>query len=264
MLRQVILFYLLVGSFISSVYAEDVKATFKTSLGDFKVILFKDKVPKTVENFVNLTSKKFYDGLVFHRVIKGFMSQTGDPKGNGTGGPGYTFKDEFHPDLKHSKEGILSMANRGPNTNGSQFFITAGPTPHLDNRHAVFGEVIEGIEICQKINNVETLPGDRPKVPVKILSITVEGGTPSLDQKVVMDALWPKIEGVIKQNMTLALWEESFEKTVKKWSSKGNRFLVVWDLESKLKEKKAIFWVKGRVNKDKSLYIHETHFQRAK
>ncbi|MDE2802542.1 MAG: peptidylprolyl isomerase, partial [Chloroflexota bacterium] len=114
-------------------------ATFKTVKGDIVIELIADKVPNTVNNFVFLAREGFYDDTTFHRVIPDFMAQGGDPTGTGTGGPGYRFADEFHPSLRHDKPGILSMANAGPNTNGSQFFITHGPTPHLDNRHAVFG-----------------------------------------------------------------------------------------------------------------------------
>ncbi len=120
-------------------------------MGKVKIELYADKTPKTVQNFIDLSNSGFYDGVIFHRVIPGFMAQTGDPDGTGTGGPGYTFEDEFHPSLSHDSEGILSMANRGPNTNGSQFFITYAPTPHLDNMHSVFGKVIEGQDLIDAI-----------------------------------------------------------------------------------------------------------------
>jgi len=113
--------------------------------------LFADKTPKTVNNFVFLARQGFYEGVIFHRVINDFMVQGGDPTGTGSGGPGYKFADEFHPSLRHSKRGILSMANAGPNTNGSQFFITHGPTPHLDNKHSVFGQIIEGEDVLMSI-----------------------------------------------------------------------------------------------------------------
>src|SRR5918999_1839633 len=145
--------------------------------GNFTVRLFDQEAPKTVENFVGLatgtkewtdprTNKKvkqpYYDGIIFHRVIEGFMIQGGDPLGQGIGGPGFTFADEFHPKLRHNKAGILSMANRGPNTNGGQFFITLGPTPHLDDRHTVFGEVTEGMDVVKKIGSTATSERDRP------------------------------------------------------------------------------------------------------
>ena len=126
-------------------------ATLKTEKGDIVVELFADRAPRTVENFVNLARAGFYDGTTFHRVINGFMAQGGDPTGTGTGGPGYQFGDEFHPELRHDSAGVLSMANAGPGTNGSQFFITHGPTPHLDDRHTVFGKVSEGMEVVRSL-----------------------------------------------------------------------------------------------------------------
>ena len=163
-------------------------ATFDTNRGPFKVKLYNDKSPKTVENFVGLATgtkewtdpktgekvkRPFYDGLVFHRVIKDFMIQGGCPLGTGTGGPGYRFNDEFHPELKHSKPGLLSMANAGPNTNGSQFFITTVPTPWLDNRHAIFGEVTEGYDVVDAIGKTKTGPMDRPVEAVVINKVTI-------------------------------------------------------------------------------------------
>ncbi|TWT75012.1 peptidylprolyl isomerase [Allorhodopirellula solitaria] len=126
-------------------------ATFETNRGTIKLELFGDKTPKTVGNFESLCEKKFYDGLKFHRVIPDFMIQGGCPEGTGTGGPGYQFEDEFDPELRHDGPGVLSMANAGPNTNGSQFFITHGATPHLDGRHSVFGKVIEGQDVVDSI-----------------------------------------------------------------------------------------------------------------
>src|SRR3972149_1650138 len=126
-------------------------AHFDTAMGKFTIELFEQEVPKTVANFVTLAEKKFYDGVIFHRVIDRFMIQGGDPTGAGRGGPGYKFEDEFHPQLRHSSEGVLSMAHAGPDTNGSQFFITLAATPHLDNRHSVFGKVIKGMDVVNKI-----------------------------------------------------------------------------------------------------------------
>jgi peptidyl-prolyl cis-trans isomerase B (cyclophilin B) len=147
-------------------------ATFDTTQGPIKVELFADKAPLTVANFVNLVKRGFYDGLVFHRVIPDFMIQGGCPKGQGTGGPGYKFEDEKNG-VRH-QVGSLSMANAGPNTNGSQFFITLGPTPHLDNRHSVFGEVVEGMDVVKKIGAVPTGRQDRPVTPVTITKLTIQ------------------------------------------------------------------------------------------
>jgi len=133
-------------------------ATFDTDRGTIRLELFEEKVPKTVGNFESLCEKKFYDGLSFHRVIDNFMIQGGCPEGTGTGGPGYQFEDEFDPELRHDSPGVLSMANAGPNTNGSQFFITHVPCPHLDDRHSVFGKVLEGQDVVDSIQQ-----GDKMK-----------------------------------------------------------------------------------------------------
>ncbi len=151
-------------------------AKFETSKGDFTVELFEDKAPITTQNFITLVNKHFYDGLLFHRVIDGFMIQGGDPKGNGTGGPGYTIPDEFHPDLKHDAPGILSMANAGPNTGGSQFFITLVPTPWLNQHHSVFGKVAEGLDVVKAIGKVQTGTNDKPLEDVVIKKITILSG----------------------------------------------------------------------------------------
>jgi cyclophilin family peptidyl-prolyl cis-trans isomerase len=150
-------------------------ATLRTTLGDIRIELFRDKAPKTVENFVTLTRKGFYTGLTFHRVIPGFMIQGGCPTGDGTGGPGYTIKDEFEPSLRHDAPGILSMANAGPNTGGSQFFITLAPTKWLDGKHAVFGRVRGGMDVVEKIVGLPRDGNDRPKTPVRIVEATVSG-----------------------------------------------------------------------------------------
>lgn len=155
--------------------------TFTTNQGNFKVKLHQDKVPRTVSNFYQLGKEGFYNGVIFHRVIKNFMIQGGDPTGTGMGGPKYRFKDEFHPELKHSRPGILSMANAGPNTNGSQFFIIVTATPHLDQRHSVFGEVVEGYDVVDKISKVSTDPRDRPLEQVAIESLTFEGDFQPVD-----------------------------------------------------------------------------------
>ncbi len=151
-------------------------AVFETTQGTFKVELFEDKAPITTKNFITLVNKGFYNGLIFHRVIDGFMIQGGDPKGNGTGGPGYTIPDEFNSSLRHSSEGILSMANAGPNTGGSQFFITLVATPWLDNKHAVFGKVVEGMDVVRKIGKVKTGMQDKPLEDVVMKKITIVEG----------------------------------------------------------------------------------------
>ncbi|SRR5258706_11473118 len=164
-------------------------AHFTTSEGSFTVRLFDQDAPNTVANFTGLAEgtkewtdpksgqkvkRPLYDGLVFHRVIEGFMIQGGDPLGTGSGGPGYKFADEFSPKLKHTKAGLLSMANAGPGTNGSQFFITLAPTPWLDNKHSIFGEVVEGMDVIKKIGGTPTSkPGDRPLKPITIQAVKI-------------------------------------------------------------------------------------------
>ena len=167
-----------------------INAHFTTSEGNFTIRLFDQEAPATVANFVGLADgtkewtdpksgqkvkRPYYDGLIFHRVIAGFMIQGGDPLGTGTGGPGYKFADEFSPKLRHTKAGLLSMANAGPNTNGSQFFITLAATPWLDNKHSIFGEVVEGMDVVMKIGSTPTSkPSDRPLKPITIHSVKIE------------------------------------------------------------------------------------------
>lgn len=146
-------------------------ARMKTDVGTMVIELFADKTPKTVNNFIFLARQGYYEGVIFHRVIANFMAQGGDPTGTGAGGPGYKFEDEFHPSLRHDKQGVLSMANAGPGTNGSQFFITHVPTPHLDNRHSVFGQVIEGLDVLMEIKPRD--PNNRNAPAVKIISIEI-------------------------------------------------------------------------------------------
>lgn len=149
------------------------KAKFETNQGNFTINLFGEKAPKTVSNFIFLAKDGFYNGLTFHRVITGFMIQGGDPAGNGTGGPGYSFEDEFDSSLTFSKPGILAMANSGPNTNGSQFFITVAPTPNLNNLHTIFGEVVEGNDTVAKISKLQTDSSDKPLQPVVIKKLEI-------------------------------------------------------------------------------------------
>lgn len=177
MIRQLlnIIFALIltgVFSMNSTVSAAPLSATLETDKGKIELELAADKAPMTVANFANLAQRGFYDGITFHRVVPGFVIQGGDPQGTGTGGPGYQFGDEFSPDLRHSNAGILSMANAGPGTNGSQFFITLSATPHLDNRHSVFGRVVSGMDVVTKIKQ-----GD------KIIKATINGNTAALFEK---------------------------------------------------------------------------------
>ncbi|HEY5051004.1 MAG TPA: peptidylprolyl isomerase [Acidothermaceae bacterium] len=169
--------------------ADETFATLHTTKGDIEIRLFADHAPKTVANFVELaegtkewkdprsgskTTSKLYDGTVFHRVIDGFMIQGGDPLGSGRGGPGYQFADEFHPELAFNRPYLLAMANAGPNTNGSQFFITVGPTPHLNRKHTIFGEVTKGSDVVDAIATAPTASGDRPRMDIVINSVTIE------------------------------------------------------------------------------------------
>ena len=169
--------------------ADETFATLHTTKGDIEIRLFSDHAPKTVANFVGLaegtkewkdprsgskTTTKLYDGTVFHRVIDGFMIQGGDPLGSGRGGPGYQFADEFHPELAFNRPYLLAMANAGPNTNGSQFFITVGPTPHLNRKHTIFGEVTKGSDVVDAIATASVAAGDRPRTDIVINSVTIE------------------------------------------------------------------------------------------
>jgi len=153
---------------IEAIQADDLTAVITTPKGDIRVTLFPAEAPVTVANFVNLAQRGYYDGLKFHRVMANFMIQGGDPNGNGTGGPGYRFADEFSPSLRHNSAGILSMANSGPGTNGSQFFITHGPTPHLDDLHSIFGKVSSGQDVVDAVAQDD------------VMTIVIEGDTASL------------------------------------------------------------------------------------
>ena len=154
--------------------SENRKIKFTTNKGVFVAEMFEDKAPLTTKNFIELVEKGFYDGIIFHRVIDGFMIQGGDPAGNGTGGPGYTIKDEFSSKLLHDGPGVISMANRGPNTGGSQFFITLRETKWLDGKHAVFGKVSKGMDVVYKIGKTATDSNDKPLEPVIIKKVTIE------------------------------------------------------------------------------------------
>ena len=185
-----VLFLCCAGSAIAGqtgVAVEGMYAILKTTMGEIVIHLFPDQAPRTVENFVglatgtkefkdpsgNMVRRPFYTGTIFHRVIPNFMIQGGDLTGTGRGGPGYQFADEFHPQLRHNKAGIVSMANAGPNTNGSQFFITVAPTPHLDNKHSIFGEVFKGQEVVIAISNAPRDKNDRPLKPIVINDVVI-------------------------------------------------------------------------------------------
>ena len=156
----------------------DSVAVMKTSKGTISIQLFEQQAPKTTANFIKLVRQGFYDGTIFHRVIPGFMIQGGDPTGTGMGGPGYTIPDELGPGLAHNRPGILSMANAGPNTGGSQFFITVAPTPWLDEHHSIFGEVTEGMDVVEKIVSAPHGAHDRPLDDVRIEKLTIQGASP--------------------------------------------------------------------------------------
>jgi len=198
MLGKWLMFGLLLCSVATGTAAQDpetkgpVYATLKTSMGDIVIQLFADKAPKTVANFIGLATgtkewsdpksgekvkRPLYNGTIFHRVIPGFMIQGGDPLGNGTGGPGFRFPDEFHADLRHNKPGILSMANAGPNTNGSQFFITQKATPWLDGRHSVFGELVKGQSVVDAIINAPRDGRDRPVKDIVLKEVVISRGS---------------------------------------------------------------------------------------
>ncbi len=178
--KSVYLLLITIGLSIGTLVQSQTVVQWYTSMGEFRAQLREDLVPMTAQNFIDLTNANFYDDLIFHRVIIEFMIQDGCPYGNGTGGPGYTFDDEFHPDLRHDEPGILSMANSGPNTNGSQYFITVVPTDWLDDVHSVFGKIIDGLEVVYAISEVETDGNDKPLIDVVIDSIRVVTGDPQL------------------------------------------------------------------------------------
>jgi len=172
-----ILFLVIVGFALNQIGEKEMVnriAVIETNYGTMEIELFEQRAPITTKNFIDLAEKEFYNGIIFHRVIKDFMIQGGDPDGRGTGGPGYTIIDEFHDELKHNKTGILSMANSGPNTGGSQFFITLVPTPWLDGRHSIFGQVIKGEDVLKAIGVVKTGAGDKPLVDVVMSKVTIK------------------------------------------------------------------------------------------
>jgi peptidyl-prolyl cis-trans isomerase A (cyclophilin A) len=207
------LFYLaliITGLGIGNIAFSQTVVQWYTSMGDFRAQLREDLVPMTAQNFIDLTNAGFYDDLIFHRVISGFMNQDGCPNGNGTGGPGYTFDDEFHPDLRHDEPGILSMANSGPNTNGSQYFITVAPTAWLDDVHSIFGKIIDGMEVVYAISEVETDGNDKPLIDIVIDSIRVVTGEPAIT--ITTPPAGTKWNGFVDNDIT---WDSEFVADVK-------------------------------------------------
>jgi len=215
--KLIYLLLIIIGAGIGSNANTQTVVQWYTSMGDFRAQLREDLVPVTAQNFIDLTNANFYDDLIFHRVIIEFMIQDGCPNGNGTGGPGYTFDDEFHPDLRHDEPGILSMANSGPNTNGSQYFITVVPTDWLDDMHSVFGKIIDGLDVVYAISEVETDGNDRPLIDVVIDSIRVVTGDPQLSLT--------EPQGGVKWNSSVEndiTWDSEFVADVKIEISEDN------------------------------------------
>ncbi len=208
--KLISIFFIIIGLSISNNSHSQTVVQWYTSMGDFRAQLREDLVPMTAQNFIDLTNAEFYDGLIFHRVIEGFMNQDGCPNGNGTGGPGYTFDDEFHPDLRHDEPGILSMANSGPNTNGSQYFITVAPTDWLDDVHSVFGKIIDGMDVVYAISEVETNSNDKPLIDIVIDSIRVVTGDPAITLTAPLAA--SKWNGFATNEIT---WDSEFIADVK-------------------------------------------------
>ncbi len=252
----------LLAMFSFTAVASESIAIMETTMGTIKIKLFPDKAPITVSNFVELSQKGFYDGLIFHRVIPKFMIQGGDPKGDGTGGPGYAFKDEFHKDLRHSKAGMLSMANSGPGTNGSQFFITVAPTPHLDDKHSIFGEVIEGLDVAIKISEAAT-DNSRPKEKIAIKKITIKG-----DLKPIAFPKEKELTEAEIQKLTSAMVESLVKKTGEvqnfgklgstkfvKGMSKGGMIQAIYAVDYE-KKKGIKSMVIGNTVKDKFNLLH--------
>lgn len=249
--------------------AADPTVRITTNMGVIEARLFASKAPKTVSNFVELTRKGFYNGIIFHRVIPDFMVQTGDPKGDGTGGPGYSFADEIVPDLKHDKPGILSMANAGPDTNGSQFFITVKATPHLDGRHAVFGEVTKGLENVIAISKVKTV-NDRPEKPIKMEKVEIIGDFKPVavekskemsedDLRKMAQAPVDKLLKKIGEAQGLGSFKKS---TIKNARSKGSKAQIEFSAEFD-KAPRAMIVVFGEV-KDSALDVMQFSFAKSR
>lgn len=250
--------------------SKDLTATIKTTMGDIEVKLFPDKAPQTVSNFVTLARNKFYDGLIFHRVIPGFMIQTGDPQGNGTGGPGYSFADEFGAGLKHDKPGMLSMANSGPNTNGSQFFITVAPTPHLDGKHSIFGEVIKGQEVANSISTAKTVGANKPETDIKIVSITINGDFKPVEVKKVKelssDDIAKATQDLAKKLLTKIAEVQGYGNfvSIAKVDSRSRGEMVQIYFKADFAKKKELNIVLVGEMKDKAFKLQQFQFAEAK
>ena len=249
--------------------SKDLTATIKTSMGDIEVRLFPDKAPVTVSNFVTLARSKFYDGLIFHRVIPGFMIQTGDPQGNGTGGPGYSFADEFGAGLKHDKAGILSMANSGPNTNGSQFFVTVGPTPHLDGKHSIFGEVIKGIDVANSISTAKAR-SEKPETDIKIVSIAINGDFKPVEVKKTKelseDDIAKATQDLAKKLLTKVAEVQGYGTfvSISKVTARSRGAMVQIYFKADFSKKKEVNIVLVGEMKDKAFKLQEFQFAESK
>ena len=261
---------LVLGTLMASkALAADPTARITTNMGVIEVRLFASKAPKTVSNFVELARKGFYNGIIFHRVIPDFMLQTGDPKGDGTGGPGYNFADEIVSDLKHDKAGILSMANSGPDTNGSQFFITVKATPHLDGRHTVFGEVTKGLENVIAISKVKTV-NDRPEKTVKMEKVEIIGDFKAVAVEKAKEMSEEELRKVAQAPVDKLLKKigeaqglGSFKKsTLKNARSKGTKAQIEFGAEFE-KAPKAMIVVFGEV-KEGSIDVMQFSFAKAR
>ena len=245
-LKLLYIIFILIGV-SSNTYSQTVVQWY-TSMGDFRAQLREDLVPVTAQNFIDLSDAEFYDDLIFHRVISGFMIQDGCPNGNGTGGPGYSFDDEFHPDLRHDEPGILSMANSGPNTNGSQYFITVAPTEWLNDAHAVFGKIIDGMDVVYAISEVETYSNDRPIIDVVIDSIRVVEGDPMIELTAPLAG--SKWNGALVNEIT---WNSGFIADVKIEFSSNNGQSWTNIIESTSANTRSYMWSASNIISDECL-----------
>jgi cyclophilin family peptidyl-prolyl cis-trans isomerase len=269
LLAAVWVFSLTITTKASAANDQELRAKFTTSEGNFEAKLFYKEAPKTVANFVTLSRKGFYNGLIFHRVIPDFMIQGGDPQGTGTGGPGYSFNDEFSPALRHSKPGMLSMANSGPNTNGSQFFVTVKEVSHLDDKHSIFGEVASGYDVVKKISMVKS-SGDRPIKDVKIERIDIVGDwykpddikkTKELTQDELKIICKKTVENLLSKIGESQGYGKLIQATFTDGIARGDRFQVRYSV-SYTKFKSSIFMGMIVNNEGKSPEVEQFQFSR--